>query len=167
MFNPPKCVLFSVLVLNFIISSNVCYNHLLTLKLSAMKNLLLTLYFSLIGSFIFCQTPNTQNIQIHLKNYAHNCVPRSSINDAKKSIGNESEISPYKPFLHIATHYYKLTDYGSPCFIGQNTLHNTIEVVSSWTWLNGSIRGLGFRGGYSILTGVNGNCSLLDGQLSL
>ena len=104
-----------------------------------MKNLLLTLYFLFIASFIFCQTPNPQNIQIHFKNYAKNCAP--SVNDTRQIMGNETEISPYKSLLHIETHY-KLTDYGTVCFIAQNTLHNTIEVVSHWRWLEGSMRGL-------------------------
>jgi hypothetical protein len=94
-----------------------------------MKNLLLTLCFVFIASFIFCQTPNPQNIQIHFKNYTYNCIPRSSINNAKKSIGNESEISPYKSMLQIATRYNRLTDYSTVCYIGQNTWHNTIEVA--------------------------------------
>ncbi len=132
-----------------------------------MKNLLLTLCFMFITSFIFCQTPNQQNIQIHFKNYAHNCIPQNSINDAKKSIGNESEISPYKSMLQIATRYNKLTSYSIVCSIGQNIWHKTIGVASTWRWLDGSIRGLGFRGGYSVATGVSGNYSLLDGQLSL
>jgi hypothetical protein len=111
-----------------------------------MKNLLFTLYFLFISSFIFCQAPNSQNIQIHFKNYAHNCALLSSINVAKQIAGNETEISPYKSLLHIETHYYKLTDYGTLCFIAQNKLNNTFEVVSPWRWLDGSIRGLRSRG---------------------
>jgi hypothetical protein len=132
-----------------------------------MKNLLLTLCFVFITSLIFCQTPNPQNTQVHLKYYAHNCVSWSSTNDAKKSDGSESAILPYKSLPHIATGYNRLNNYSTVCSIGQNTWHKTAAVVKPWQCLNGSLRGLGFRGGYSVATGVNEKISVLDGQLSL
>jgi hypothetical protein len=131
-----------------------------------MKNLLLSLCFVSITSLIFCQTPTPENTQIHLKYYAHNCVPRSSINDAKKSIGNESAILPYKSLPHIATGYIRLNDYSTVCSIGQNTWRKPNRVAGAWRWLDGSIRSLGFRSGYSVATGVRGKISVLYGQLS-
>jgi hypothetical protein len=149
------------------INKNSCYNHLLILKLSAMKNLLLSMCFVFLTSFIFCQTPSPQNTRVHLKYYAHNCVPFSSINDAIKSNGNESAFSPHKSLLYLATDYYKRTGYSILCSIGQNTWHKTAEVVKPWQYLNASIRGLGFRGGYSVATGVKSNYSALEGLRSL
>lgn len=129
-----------------------------------MKNLLLTLCFVFITSLLFCQTPNPQNIQIHFKNYLHNCVSPSLINESKKVVGDETEISQYKSLLHIAADYNRFTDYSIACSIGQNTWHKTIPVVMPWRCLDGSMKGPGFRGGYSIIIGVKKNYSLLDGH---
>ena len=145
----------------------MCYNYLLTLKLRAMKNLLLTLCSVFITSFIFSQAPAAGNGRVHLKYYVHNCVPLSSINDLKKSDRDESESSPHKPLLHIATGYNTLTDYSTVCSIGQNTWHKTAPVIKPWQYINSSLPGLGFRGGYSVATGVKDNYSVLDGKPSL
>ena len=145
----------------------MCYNYLLTLKLSSMKNLLLTLCSVFITSFIFCQTPAAGNARVHLKYYVHNCVSLSSINNLKKSNGHESESSPHKPLLHIATGYNTLTSYNTVCSIGQNTWHKTAPVVKPWQYMNGSLRGLGFRGGYSVASGVKDKYSVFDSKLSL
>jgi len=133
----------------------------------AMKNLLLTLCFVFITSSIFCQTPNTQNTRVHLKYYTQSCVSPGSVNDVKTSNGNETEISAYKSPIQIATSYNRMNNYSIVCSIGQNTWHKTAPVVKPWQYLNGSLRGLGFRGGYSMATGVNEKISLLDGKLSL
>jgi hypothetical protein len=159
--------LLSALVLNFMVNANLYYNYLLTIKLSAMKNLLLTLCFVFITSFIFCQTPNAQNTRVHLKYYIQNCVSLGSINDIKKINSNETEISPNKSPIQVATSYNRMTDYSMVCSIGQNTWHKSASVVKPWQCLNGSLLGLGFRGGYSVATVVNGKISLLDGKLSL
>jgi hypothetical protein len=144
----------SVLLLSFIINKNAYSKHLLILKIKAMKNLLLSMCFMFITSLIFCQTPAPQNTRVHLKYYAHNCVPFSSINNGIKSNCNESAISPLKSLLYMATDYYKRTDYSIVCSIGQDTWHKTAEVLMPWHYLNGSIRGLGFHGGYHFAIGV-------------
>ena len=143
------------------------YNYLLTLKLSSMKNLLLTLCSVFITSFIFCQTPAAGNARVHLKYYVHNCFLLSSFNNLKKSNGHESESSPHKPLLHIATGYNTLTSYNTVCSIGQNTWHKTAPVVKPWQYMNGSLRALGFRGGYSVASGVKDKYSVFDSKLSL
>jgi hypothetical protein len=115
-----------------------------------MKNLLLTSYFLFIVSFIFCQTPDKEKLQIHFKNFVQNCSPWSSINDGKQIMGAKTEISPNNPVLHIETHYFKLTDYRTSCFIAQKQLNKTIDVVKPWMWLVGSMRGILFRSSGSI-----------------
>ena len=111
-----------------------------------MKNLLLTSYFLFIVSFIFCQTPVKEKLQIHFKNFVQNCSLWSSINDGKQNMGTKTEILPYKPILHIETHYFKLTDYGASCFVAQKQLNKNIVVVNHpWMWLEGSLQGILFR----------------------
>jgi hypothetical protein len=111
-----------------------------------MKNLLLTSYFLFIVSFLFCQTPDKEKLQIHFKNFVQNCSLWSSINDGKQSMGTKTEILPNKPILPIETHYFKLTDYGASCFVAQKQLNKNIVVVNHpWMWLEGSLQGILFR----------------------
>lgn len=107
--------------------------------------LILTPCFSFFTSIIFCQTPNSQNIQIHLKNYYNNFSPWSSIIDGNQNVANETEIPIAISLIHTGTHYYNWSTMGQLYPTAQNKLNKTIVFAKSRVWLEGSLQSLGFR----------------------